>query len=61
MPVAGTMAAILADAGTLLTSWLGWAGDVIAFIAGEPLIMVFVLFSIAGVGIGVAKSLIRGV
>ena len=61
MPVAGTMAAILADATTLLTSWLSWAGDVIAFISGEPLIMVFVLFSIAGVGIGVAKSLIRGV
>lgn len=43
MPEGVTMATILADITTLLTSILDWVGDVWNFIVGNPVLMIFVI------------------
>ena len=58
-PTAGTLAAILADAGSMVTSSVSWIGSFIGAITSNPLIEAFVIVSFVGLGIGLIQRLIR--
>lgn len=58
-PTAGTLAAILADAGSMVTSSVTWIGSFIGAITNNPLIEAFVIVSFVGLGIGLIQRLVR--
>lgn len=58
-PTAGTLAAILADAGSMVTSSVTWIGSFIGAITSNPLIEAFVIVSFVGLGIGLIQRLVR--
>ena len=55
-----TMSAILSDVGLVVTEGFSWAGDAVAFIVANPLVMLFVALPLVGLGIGFLTRLIRG-
>lgn len=59
-PAAGSLAAILADISTFLTSVLSWIGSVIDFVVGEPILMVFVMFVLVKIAMRVCRRWIPG-
>lgn len=56
---AGTLAAILADAGSMVTSSVTWIGSFVGAITSNPLIEAFVIISFVGLGIGLIQRLVR--
>lgn len=58
-PTAGTLAAILADAGSMVSSSVTWIGSFIGAITSNPLIEAFVIVSFVGLGIGLIQRLVR--
>lgn len=58
-PTVGTLAAILADAGSMVTSSVTWIGSFIGAITSNPLIEAFVIVSFVGLGIGLIQRLVR--
>ena len=58
-PTAGTLAAILADAGSIVTSSVTWIGSFVGAITSNPLIEAFVIVSFVGLGIGLIQRLVR--
>lgn len=58
-PAAGSLAAILADAGSMVTSAVTWTGSFIGVITSNPLIEAFVIVSFVGLGIGLIHRLVR--
>lgn len=58
-PAAGTIAAILADAGSMVTSSVTWIGSFVGAITSNPLIEAFVIVSFVGLGIGLIQRLVR--
>ena len=58
-PTAGTLAAILADSGSMVTSSVDWIGSFIGAITSNPLIEAFVIVSFVGLGIGLIQRLVR--
>lgn len=58
-PTAGTLAAILADAGSMVTSSVTWIGSFVGAITSNPLIEAFVIISFVGLGIGLIQRLVR--
>ena len=58
-PAAGTLAAILADAGSMVTSSVTWIGSFIGAITSNPLLEAFVIVSFVGLGIGLIQRLVR--
>lgn len=59
VPVVGSLAAILADAGSMVTSSVTWIGSFIGAITSNPLIEAFVIVSFVGLGIGLIQRLVR--
>lgn len=57
-PVAVTLASILSDVGSIVTAAIGWIGDYVSAIAGSPLLLLFVIVPICGLGIGLIKRMI---
>lgn len=57
-PAAITLASILADITTTVTSALSWASSVVTFIVSNPLIMVFVIMSLVAFGIHMVRLMI---
>ena len=55
-----TLASFLADVSSFFTAMLGWVGQVITFITGEPLLLVFVIIAVASIVISMARSWIPG-
>ena len=53
------MATILADVGTIFTSAIGWVGNVITCITANPLLELFCVVPLVGLGVGMCKRLIR--
>lgn len=53
-----TIATILTDIGSIVTQALTWAGSVVTFIQANPIIMVFVLIPLVGLGIGMVRRMI---
>jgi len=56
---AGTLAAILADAGSMVTSSVSWIGSFVGAITSNPLIEAFVIVSFVGLGVGLIQRLVR--
>lgn len=56
---AGTLAAILADAGSIVTSSVTWIGSFVGAITSNPLIEAFVIVSFVGLGVGLIQRLVR--
>lgn len=54
------MADVITGAGTVITGMFSWATTTVNFMVATPLVLIFVLMAIAGVGIGVARSFIKG-
>lgn len=54
-----TLAKILSDVGTLFSSAISWAGDVGTTIVSNPIMLVFCVVPLVGLGIGIFKRLIR--
>lgn len=57
-PAAVTLASILTDVGSVVTSALSWAGDVVDFIVANPIVMIFVIVPLVGLGIGMVRRMI---
>lgn len=53
-----TLSSILTDVGSIVTNALGWAGDVVDFIVANPIVMIFVIIPLVGLGIGMVKRMI---
>lgn len=58
-PTAGTLATILADAGSMVTSSVTWIGSFVGAITSNPLIEAFVIVSFVGLGVGLIQRLVR--
>lgn len=58
-PTAGTLAAILADAGSMVTSSVTWIGSFVGAITSNPLIEAFVIVAFVGLGVGLIQRLVR--
>lgn len=58
-PTVGTLAAILADAGSMVTSSVTWIGSFVGAITSNPLIEAFVIVSFVGLGVGLIQRLVR--
>lgn len=54
-----TMASIIADIGSLFTAAMGWAQTVASTVAGNPLLLIFVLVPLVGLGIGIFRRLLN--
>lgn len=50
----------MADVSSFFTSMLSWVGDLIEFVSGQPILMVFVIIALAGIVIRMARSWIPG-
>ena len=53
------MGTILTDAGTLVTNAITWVTAFVGAITDNPLILMFVLVSFVGLGVGLIRRLIR--
>lgn len=58
-PPASGMSAIIADVNSLVTAAIGWVGDYVDAITGNPLILMFVIVAFVGLGVGLIRRLIR--
>lgn len=54
-----TIATILTNVGEIVTSGISWVGDFAGAITSNPLILMFVITSFVGLGVGLIKRLIR--
>lgn len=51
---------ILTAVGTFFSAFVVWVGDVISFITANPILLIFVILSIAGIVIGMVRRWIPG-
>lgn len=54
-----TIASILGDVTTLVTSAVSWVGSFVGAITSNPLILLFVIVAFVGLGVGLIKRLVR--
>lgn len=59
MEGAATISSIMGNAGEIVTAGLGWIGDVVSTVTGNPLILLFVILPLVGLGIGLFRRLIN--
>lgn len=53
-----TMSTILGDVTTMVTSAIEWIGSYAEAITGNPLLLMFVIVSFVGLGVGLIRRLI---
>lgn len=58
-PPASGLSAIIANVNSLVTAAIGWVGDYVDAITGNPLILMFVIVAFVGLGVGLIRRLIR--
>lgn len=58
-PPASGLSAIIADVNSLVMAAIGWVGDYVDAITGNPLILMFVIVAFVGLGVGLIRRLIR--
>ena len=55
------MSAFLTDLGSMLTAAIGWMGDLLEFVTGNPVILVpLLVFFVTGGVIGLVMRILRG-
>lgn len=57
--VVGSMEAILSSAGDMVTEALSWIGEVVTTITGNPLLLMFTVLPLIGLGVGLVRRIIR--
>lgn len=57
MPVAGSLASILADVGTVLVEAVKWVGTVVGAVVTEPILLIPFSVGLAFAGVTLYKSL----
>ena len=55
-----TLATLITDMTSLFTAVLGWLSSIIEFVAGEPLLMVFVLIVLVKIVVKICRKWIPG-
>lgn len=55
-----TTSAIIAEISTVVTGAVAWMGQIVDFVTANPLVLMFVTFSLIGTGVGLLFRLIRG-
>lgn len=53
-----TISSILTDVGSIFTEAIGWVGDVATTIAGQPILLIFTIIPLVGLGVGLFKRLL---
>lgn len=53
------MTEILATVSAIFTAAIGWAGTVATTVADNPLLLMFVVIPVVGLGIGIFKRLLN--
>lgn len=54
-----TLATLLTDVTSIFTAAVGWVGTVASTIEAEPLVLIFVLLPLVGVGVGLFRRLLN--
>lgn len=54
-----TIATLMSNAGEIVTAGLGWIGNVVMTVTGNPLILLFVILPLVGLGVGLFRRLIN--
>lgn len=54
-----TMATIITNITSVVTAATGWVGQYVTLITGQPLLLLFVITSFVGLGVGLIARLIR--
>lgn len=52
------MATILENVGSIVTSAISWMGSFASFVTDNPLVLMFVLIPLVGLGIGLFRRLL---
>ena len=52
-----TIATIITDVGSLVTGAVSWIGSFVGAITSSPLLMIFAILSLVGLGVGLLKRL----
>lgn len=58
-PAVTGMAAILTNITSLVTAAVGWIGQFITVITANPFLMLFIIMSVVGLGIGLLSRLLH--
>ena len=53
------MAAILADIGSIFTEAISWVGDVASAVVSTPILLLFIVIPLVGLGVGMFKRLLN--
>lgn len=53
-----TIATILENVGSIFTEAIDWVGDVATTVVGNPLLLVFAILPLVGLGVGLFKRLL---
>lgn len=54
-----TIATLLGNVTSMVTSAVSWVGSFVGAITGNPLILMFVIVAFVGLGVGLIKRLVR--
>lgn len=52
-----TLASIISDVGSLVTGAVSWVGSFIGVITSNPLLLIFAILSLVGLGVGILRRL----
>ena len=53
-----TISTILSNVGDIFTSAIDWVGDVASTVTGNPILLVFAIIPLVGLGVGLFKRLL---
>lgn len=54
-----TMETIITNVGSIITAAMTWASSAVNFITSNPLILMFVLISLVGIGVGLVRRFLN--
>ena len=54
-----TMETIITNVGSIITAAMTWATSAVSFITSNPLILMFVLISLVGIGVGLVRRFLN--
>lgn len=54
-----TVATLVGNAGDIVTAALGWVGSTVSTVTSNPLILLFVILPLVGLGVGLFRRLIN--
>ena len=53
------MASIITSIGDVFTAAIGWVGEVAEAVSGEPILLMFAVIPLVGLGVGLFKRLLN--